>query len=97
MSARNNGGVTIRDAYSRCYGAPAAYACAVTSHNNRRSDAGRRFKKVRAEFFARRLRGNATYNNSGAVFPVLRGPCRGIISVVVQKSTRSTTEYENKE
>jgi hypothetical protein len=25
---------------SRCYGAPAAYACAVTSHNNRRGDAG---------------------------------------------------------
>jgi hypothetical protein len=25
---------------SRCYGAPAAYACAVTSNNNRRGDAG---------------------------------------------------------
>jgi hypothetical protein len=25
---------------SRCYGAPASYACAVTSHNNRRGDAG---------------------------------------------------------
>jgi hypothetical protein len=25
---------------SRCYGAPAAYACAVTSHNSRRGDAG---------------------------------------------------------
>jgi hypothetical protein len=24
---------------NRCYGAPAAYACAVTSHNNRRDDA----------------------------------------------------------
>jgi hypothetical protein len=39
MPARNNrGGVTICDAYSRCYVAPAAYACAyaVTSRNNRR-------------------------------------------------------------
>jgi hypothetical protein len=36
----NGGGVTIRDAYSRCYGAPAVYACAVMSHNNRRGDAG---------------------------------------------------------
>jgi hypothetical protein len=34
MPARNNRGtVTIRDAYSRCYVALAAYACAVTSHN----------------------------------------------------------------
>jgi hypothetical protein len=30
----------IRDAYSCCYMAPAAYMCAVTSHNNRRGDAG---------------------------------------------------------
>jgi hypothetical protein len=29
----------MRDAYSRRYVAPAAYACAVTSHNNRRGDA----------------------------------------------------------
>jgi hypothetical protein len=41
MPAGNNrGGVIIRDAYSHCYVAPAAYACAVTSHNNRKSDAG---------------------------------------------------------
>jgi hypothetical protein len=41
MPARNNTGcVTICDAYSRCYVAPAAYACVVTSHNNRRGDAG---------------------------------------------------------
>jgi hypothetical protein len=25
---------------SRCYGTPAAYACAVTSHSNRRGDVG---------------------------------------------------------
>jgi hypothetical protein len=25
---------------NRCYGAPAACACAVTSHNNRKGDAG---------------------------------------------------------
>jgi hypothetical protein len=31
------------DAYSRCYGAPAVYACAVTSHNYGRGDAGRCF------------------------------------------------------
>jgi hypothetical protein len=38
---RNNRGyVTIRDAYSRCYVSNAAYACAVTSHNNTRCDAG---------------------------------------------------------
>jgi hypothetical protein len=37
---QNRGGVTIRDAYSRCYVAPAAYACAVTSHKNIRGDAG---------------------------------------------------------
>jgi hypothetical protein len=37
----NREGVAIRDAYSRCYVASAAYACAVTSHNNRRGDAGR--------------------------------------------------------
>jgi hypothetical protein len=30
----------IRDAYSRCYGAPAACGCAVTSYKNRRGDAG---------------------------------------------------------
>jgi hypothetical protein len=30
----------IRDAYSRCYVAPAAYACAVTSYNNRKGDSG---------------------------------------------------------
>jgi hypothetical protein len=41
MPARNNrGGVKISDAYSRCYVGPAAYACVVTSHNNRRDDAG---------------------------------------------------------
>jgi hypothetical protein len=41
MPASNNrAGVTIRDAYSRCYVASAAYACAVTSHNNRRGDIG---------------------------------------------------------
>jgi hypothetical protein len=41
MPARNNTEcVTIRDGYSRCYVAPAAYACAVTSRNNRRDDAG---------------------------------------------------------
>jgi hypothetical protein len=40
MPARNNRGVTISDAYSRCYVAPAAYACALSSHNNSRRDAG---------------------------------------------------------
>jgi hypothetical protein len=41
MLARNNrGGVTIRDAYNRCYVSPTAHAYAVTSHNNRRGDAG---------------------------------------------------------
>jgi hypothetical protein len=40
MTARNSrGSVTIREAYSRCYEASAAYVCAVTSHNNRRGDA----------------------------------------------------------
>jgi hypothetical protein len=40
MAARNNRkGVTIRGEYSRCYLAPAAYACAVMSHN-RSGDAG---------------------------------------------------------
>jgi hypothetical protein len=29
----------MRDAYIRCYVAPEAYACTVTSHNNRRGDA----------------------------------------------------------
>jgi hypothetical protein len=33
-------GITIRDAYSRCYVESVEYACAVTSHNNIRSDAG---------------------------------------------------------
>jgi hypothetical protein len=36
MSPHIREGITIRDAYGRCYVAPAAYACAVTSHNNRR-------------------------------------------------------------
>jgi hypothetical protein len=49
LSRSNGGGVTIYDAYKRCYGARAAYACAVTSHNNRRSDVGRCFLYVRAE------------------------------------------------
>jgi hypothetical protein len=40
MTARYNRDVTIRDAYSRCCVAPAAYACAVTSHNNIGGDAG---------------------------------------------------------
>jgi hypothetical protein len=41
MTTRNNeGGVTIRHAYSSLYVASAAYACAVTSHNSRRGDAG---------------------------------------------------------
>lgn len=40
MFTRNSrGGVTIRDAFSRCYVAPAEFACTVTSHNNRRGDA----------------------------------------------------------
>jgi hypothetical protein len=40
MPARNNREcVTIHDAYSSCYVAPAAYACTVMSHNNRRDDA----------------------------------------------------------
>jgi hypothetical protein len=61
MTVRNNGGcVTIREVYNSCYGACAAYACAVTSHNKKRSDAGRCFLYVRAE----------------VVFSVLRGPCR---------------------
>jgi hypothetical protein len=30
---------------SRCYGAPATYACPVTSHNSRRGDAGDVFYK----------------------------------------------------
>jgi hypothetical protein len=35
------------------------------------------------------------YNNSGAVFSVLRGPCRGNIreSIAEAKSCRSTEEY----
>jgi hypothetical protein len=34
VSTRNNrGGFTIRDAYSRCYVAPAAYACGVQTQN----------------------------------------------------------------
>jgi hypothetical protein len=41
MPARNNrGGAMIRDGYSRYSVAPAAYACAVTSHSNRRNYAG---------------------------------------------------------
>jgi hypothetical protein len=32
----SRGVVTVRDAYSCCYVAPAAYACAVTSRSNRR-------------------------------------------------------------
>jgi hypothetical protein len=41
IPARNNrGGVTIRDAYSRCYVEPAAHACTVTWYNNRWGDAG---------------------------------------------------------
>jgi hypothetical protein len=31
---------------NRCYGAPIAYACAVTSHNNRRGDAGGVFCRI---------------------------------------------------
>jgi hypothetical protein len=48
MPTRNNRSVTIREAYSRCYTyvvAPAAYACAVTSHSSTRGDAG----EVRSE------------------------------------------------
>jgi hypothetical protein len=30
----------ILDAYSRCYVVPTAYACAMTSRNNRRDDPG---------------------------------------------------------
>jgi hypothetical protein len=33
-------GVTIRDAYSRCYGALVVYACAVMSDNSIRGEAG---------------------------------------------------------
>jgi hypothetical protein len=41
MPARNSREcVTIRDAYGHCYVAPAAYACAVTSRNKIRGDAG---------------------------------------------------------
>jgi hypothetical protein len=32
----NRRGVMIRDSYSRCYGSPAAYACAVTPRSNGR-------------------------------------------------------------
>lgn len=40
MLTRNNRErVTICDVYNRCYIAPAAYACAVTSRNNRRGEA----------------------------------------------------------
>jgi hypothetical protein len=40
-SRNNSGRVTIRDAYSRCYVhvEPGAYACAVTSGNNKRGHA----------------------------------------------------------
>jgi hypothetical protein len=68
MTARNNvGGVTIRDAYNRFYGARAAYACAVTSHINRRIDEGMCFLWLRAE----------------AVFSVLRAACRDYIREIV--------------
>jgi hypothetical protein len=43
MPARNNReGVTILDAYSRCYtyAAPAAHVCAVKSRDNIRGDVG---------------------------------------------------------
>jgi hypothetical protein len=36
----DRGGVTMTDENSRCYVEPAAYACAVTSHNSKREDAG---------------------------------------------------------
>jgi hypothetical protein len=91
----NGGGVTIRGANSRCYGAPAAYACPVTSHKNRRG--------VQAGVFCRsasRLSGNCVvtrfYNNRGAVFSVLCGPCRGNIRQTNSEasSCRSTEEYK---
>jgi hypothetical protein len=53
MPQRNNrGGVTISDAYSRCYVAPAAYACAVTSYNNKEA--------MKAVFSVDPLRGHMT-------------------------------------
>jgi hypothetical protein len=86
MPARNNeGGVTIRDAYNRCYGAPAVYACAVTSHNNRRGDAGRCFfVGPRRYCFVRQLFGKVPLQQyRGAVFSVLHGPCHDFIRETV--------------
>jgi hypothetical protein len=62
-----------------------------------------RDKNERCFLFVRQLRGNSLYHNRGAVFSVVRGPCRGntresnseAVAVGVQKSTRSTTEHEN--